>query len=1242
LRWCWLNLRFGLSRGFRLQINAKLYLVTPIKSIAFLTLFNHSRKRKTKVNFSTVDVPNLKTPRQKLHNLFLHDSLLYFTEYSGFKMTMLNQNTQNPIVRKALKQALEILEEFSLDPDFSIKAGIAFGNSFDVTKLESIRQQFKYRNFGTFPEIEIRPAADINYANGVFAATTNTIYLANEYVSLNSNNSKTIANVLLEEIGHFIDNQINIADTPGDEGAIFAALTQGIQLDKPTLQALKAEDDSATVILNGQVIQIEQNSLSGIPTTDVPRVLDLSLIIAAAVAANPSIGITAAVINAILGIDESTAGWVWVDPSQKYKSVTGTVTESFVTHTDFPANHDSHDQNTHIKVDPEYDNLLSVINDPGEIEVEWETGILPYEHGGDGANPIFPKWVWPSAGDRVWVEGNWIYDAGHPDDFKRYRSEIHPPRAFATMRDRVMSMPDTGSVPVHVTATDLYIHGNGGYATEVLNNANLIVDGGHSTRTSPIDVDFDFDILLPPKPSDTAIFTYSITEGAGNTVNIAPVLTPELANNKVRVHVPLAGSGISPTEVYARHINVGWAYPTTDLRHLRVTLTKMILHEDMDLDPGDGELTFSWLNIDKAGSNAWQRLSDFDIPTRAYGGVFGIGAYDNTLEDYDDDAGIGNGELNFSGPTYDFYVTNGQPVSIRAHAYDQDGFDDLFGNHSPFILQLPAYIEAITLEGGDNDQYNVLETFLKASDYRVGEFSVSNPDNQYEMFFRVEEVPLKETEINKSPIANANGPYIVPEGENIKLSSAGSSDPDGSLHDLQWDLNYDGIKFNIDDTNPSPTFSAIELDGSSSQTIALRVIDNLGVPTIAKSTVNITNVAPTALVKGDTFGVPGLTRSFTFSATDPSKVDTAAGFDFNIRYGDGTKQESKSKDPFTLTHIYTAEGKNTVTATASDKDGGISEVATHLIEIKAAGILPDLIDPTKTALYVGGTLGDDQISVTQQGATGIYNVLLNGQSKGNFSPNARIVIYGQAGNDDINVPNSSLPVEIHAGIGNDYLTGGLSSLSMFGDIGDDTYYVDSTSDIVTEFLDQGNQDLVNSAINYILGSNLENLNLLEGTAALNGTGNELSNIINGNSASNIIDGGAGSDYLFGFAGSDTINGGDGDDWIFGGLGNDILTGGSGNDAFAFNSITDAGDRITDFTVGSDKIVLKEVVNSSGFRSSNFLADGFFSVRAVGSSMTAVMIDPDGAAAGLFRPVPFLLLNNVSATALNNSSNFTFV
>jgi hypothetical protein len=301
-------------------------------------------------------------------------------------------------------------------------------------------------NFTNTPAIELLSKAAISQANGTFAAQTNTIYLSQEYVGGNSNDPGVIANALLEGIGHFLDYQINRTDSPGDEGAIFAALAQGKRLDSPTLQTLKAENDSIAVPINEQVTQIEERigqvNLDGIADTDVPKVLDLSAIIAAAVVANPLIGIPSAFLNTIFDIDEHTAGWVWVDPNQKYKSVTGVVTESFVSHTDLPANHDSHDQNTSIKVDPEYDNLVSVLNDPGEIEVEWETGILPSEHKGDGTNPIFPKWIWPSVGDRVWVEGNWIYDAGHPDEFNRYKSEIHPPRAFATTRDQVISVPD--------------------------------------------------------------------------------------------------------------------------------------------------------------------------------------------------------------------------------------------------------------------------------------------------------------------------------------------------------------------------------------------------------------------------------------------------------------------------------------------------------------------------------------------------------------------------------------------------------------------------------------------------------------------------------------------------------------------------------------------------------------------------------------------------------------------------------
>src|SRR5712691_10159446 len=56
----------------------------------------------------------------------------------------------------------------------------------------------------------------------------------------------------------------------------------------------------------------------------------------------------------LLPIDYDTddPGWVWVDARDKYRSVSGLVTASHVAHTDFPFTHDSHDQDTIIRVDP--------------------------------------------------------------------------------------------------------------------------------------------------------------------------------------------------------------------------------------------------------------------------------------------------------------------------------------------------------------------------------------------------------------------------------------------------------------------------------------------------------------------------------------------------------------------------------------------------------------------------------------------------------------------------------------------------------------------------------------------------------------------------------------------------------------------------------------------------------------------------------------------------------------------------
>jgi Ca2+-binding RTX toxin-like protein len=191
---------------------------------------------------------------------------------------------------------------------------------------------------------------------------------------------------------------------------------------------------------------------------------------------------------------------------------------------------------------------------------------------------------------------------------------------------------------------------------------------------------------------------------------------------------------------------------------------------------------------------------------------------------------------------------------------------------------------------------------------------------------------------------------------------------------------------------------------------------------------------------------------------------------------------------------------------------------------------------------------------------------------------------------------------------------------------------------VTE-LSGGGTDLVQSYISFNLtdtdgtginGGNVENLRLL-GSAAINGTGNALNNVLYANTANNSLDGGVGVDtlsYAFGAnagvtvslaiataqvtsgSGSDTLLnienlvgssfndsliGSASNNILNGGLGNDTLTGGIGADTFVFDSALNAltnNDTIADFSVVDDSIRLENAIFTK-FTTVGALATGSF-------------------------------------------------
>jgi Ca2+-binding RTX toxin-like protein len=114
---------------------------------------------------------------------------------------------------------------------------------------------------------------------------------------------------------------------------------------------------------------------------------------------------------------------------------------------------------------------------------------------------------------------------------------------------------------------------------------------------------------------------------------------------------------------------------------------------------------------------------------------------------------------------------------------------------------------------------------------------------------------------------------------------------------------------------------------------------------------------------------------------------------------------------------------------------------------------------------------------------------------------------------------------INALSGNDFINGGTGADTMFGGTGNDTYVVDNRGDVVNETGGDG-LDTVQSAITFNLSDAvhaigaIENLTLT-GTAAINATGNALSNLITGNNGNNIIAGLGGADHLDGGGGTDT-------------------------------------------------------------------------------------------------------------------------
>ncbi|MBD1211994.1 MAG: hypothetical protein H9534_04400 [Dolichospermum circinale Clear-D4] len=164
----------------------------------------------------------------------------------------------NTLLNSALTLTYNQLSTFADLDNFWNLFDTAFGTQYNRSGAEILRLQWLSGDFSQLPQIEILDSSILGNANGAYASSNNQIYLSANFLATST--AEAISAVLLEEIGHFIDAQINLSDSAGDEGEKFSALVQGQNLTTQELDRINTENDWANITVGGEQVAVEQNT----------------------------------------------------------------------------------------------------------------------------------------------------------------------------------------------------------------------------------------------------------------------------------------------------------------------------------------------------------------------------------------------------------------------------------------------------------------------------------------------------------------------------------------------------------------------------------------------------------------------------------------------------------------------------------------------------------------------------------------------------------------------------------------------------------------------------------------------------------------------------------------------------------------------------------------------------------------------------------------------------------------------
>ena len=1107
------------------------------------------------------------------------------------------------LIEDALFLAYQSLDSFFDNP---LQLELAFGNNYDREVANELFSAFASGDFSKIPKIEFLSNDVLGATNGAYAAEKNEIYLNERFLLAHEDNLQVIANVLIEEIGHFIDAQINTVDSAGDEGDIFARLVLGEEISPETLAQLKTEDDSKTIVLDGEEIAIEQNVQSasqfvvmaqpnsgsvndyGSNTSDVFELRSYD-------------GITnSQKVYGYEGADlfnisiESANGTVGLDfNAGKLKDLAELLVAPdlgiMLKRTAANAAHASVGLGI---------NLAAAAVDQASLGL-----------AGGAADAIAAGASY--ANDMVNIAVNNALDLEkHQNDLKGIGDffnnqnnldwgtvNVTQSRSLVEIMDFEPGI-DTIALPALV-GNDSYTYnlasGNNGTAVEVAYN--------NQTNESSTFLRIYIDSALMPIVNGQSI---GITEFIGSlfTNKATHSVIGQARNNSSKVAV--SGSDYTGT-IAGDYIYVANNNLTVGAVQIYGLAGNDLLAGRNGDDAIYGGSGNDWIAPDLGndvidGGSGYDRVdysnltTGVDITSSVFTSIESVvgTSYNDTLdlssltvassdyqvtglisiegEDGDDsligssyndllDGGTGNDTL--SGGLGDDIFNGGDGNDVLNGADGNDSLDGGAGNDTLNPgYDLNSFDE---VDGGAGDDLLLVDYSSKNDGFGIhfgnlGTNQIFNRNGAILVTFQ----NIERFEITGTDYDDAFDGFA---GDEIFSGGDGNDTLNGGSGNDSLDGGTGNDTYLVDSTSDTIT----ENVGEGTDTVESSVTYTLGA--------NLENLTLTGT--GDIDGIGNALDNLIQGNSGNNILYGGAGNDTYLvdstsdtiteNVGEGTDTVESS-----VTYTLDANLEN-LTLTGTGDIDGTGNALDNLIQgnsrnnILDGGAGDDTLDGgAGNDIYIIDSLGD---TIAENAGEGLDTV----NSSVTYTLGANLEHLNLTGTGAINGTGNSANNYIQGNSSNNILDGGAGDDTLDGGAGNDIYIIDSLGDTIAENSGEG-LDTVNSSVSYTLGANLEHLNLI-GTGAINGTGNSANNYIQGNSSNNILDGGAGDDTLDGGAGNDTLMGGYGDDilnatagndwdWLYGGAGDDtlnsgaggaIFSGGAGNDIFNGSSGEDSAD-----------------------------------------------------------------------------------